>query len=244
MSQTITKKFVLPLVPPLPWGRLFALFLCMALAGSAAYWLRPSLGKAAEAPSLDATVPRQFGDWREIPQNGVPVSLLAGEVPDINQPYDQTVMRTYVNSRGDVVMLALAWGRNQRQEVKIHRPDLCYVAQGHKVTSLRSHLFNDIASPSGASVMGKQMVTTSGNGAEAVAYWMRIGTLYSEDAAQTRIHILKEGLAGRVPDGVLVRASMRVRDEQAANAAWPTLDLFLRDMSAAVEQSARQMLIR
>jgi EpsI family protein len=229
---------------PLPWAKLWLVLLAMALAGLAAFWLKPPLGQASEAPSLESALPRQFGDWREIPQRGVPVSLLAGEVPDLNQPYDQTVMRSYANSRGDVVMLALAWGRNQRQEVKIHRPDLCYVAQGHKVASLRSHLFSGIASPSGTPVMGKQMLTTLGNSAEAVSYWMRIGEVYSEDAAQTRLHILKEGLAGRVPDGVLVRASIRVRDQQAAGAAWPMLDAFLQDMSAAFAQPARQLLIR
>lgn len=236
--------FALPQVPPLPWGKLIALLVAMAITGLAAFWLKPSLGKASEAPSLDAALPRQFGDWREVPQRGVPVSLLAGDVPDINQPYDQTVMRTYVNSQGDVVMLALAWGRNQRQEVKIHRPDLCYVAQGHKVAYLKTHVFEGISSPSGTPVTGKQMVTTLGNGAEAVAYWMRIGGVYSEDAAQTRIHILKEGLAGRVPDGVLVRASLRVREEQAANLAWPILGKFLADLSSAVTPPARHLLIR
>lgn len=236
--------FALPQVPPLPWGKLIALLVAMAIAGLAAFWLKPSLGKASEAPSLDAALPRQFGDWREVPQRGVPVSLLAGEVPDINQPYDQTVMRTYVNSQGDVVMLALAWGRNQRQEVKIHRPDLCYVAQGHKVASLKTHVFEGISSPSGTPVTGKQMVTTLGNGAEAVAYWMRIGAVYSEDAAQTRIHILKEGLAGRVPDGVLVRASIRVRDVKAADEIWPTLDKFLAAMAESLAPTPRLLVLR
>jgi len=45
-------------------------------------------------------------------------------------------MRAYQNSQGQIVYLALAWGEQQRQEVKIHRPDLCYVAQGFKVWRL------------------------------------------------------------------------------------------------------------
>ncbi len=38
-------------------------------------------------------------------------------------------LRSYVNANGDVVMLALAYGRHQRQEIKIHRPELCYTSQ-------------------------------------------------------------------------------------------------------------------
>ncbi len=53
--------------------------------------------------------------------------------PNMDRPYDDVLMRAYGNSQGDIVLLAVAYGRNQRQEVKIHRPDVCYTAQGFQL---------------------------------------------------------------------------------------------------------------
>lgn len=216
----------------------------LVLAALLAVFATPRLTTVEDAPSLEDTVPRAFGDWRERPSPIVQVSLSTGTEPDMQQPYDQTVMRVYENSKGQVVFLALAWGRQQRQEVKVHRPDLCYVAQGFKVRSLASHTFKGISAQDGSAVIGKQMVALTERGGEAVSYWMRIGTLYSEDAVDTRLHILKDGLAGRIPDGILVRASARIADMGDAGGVWPTLNQFLADLVAAVPQSTRSLLVR
>jgi EpsI family protein len=208
-----------------------------------ASWMTPKLVEVTDAVDLEATVPRAFGDWKELPTPFAQVTLATGTEPDMDQPYDQTVMRTYVNGQGQHVMLALAWGRRQRQEVKIHRPDLCYVAQGFQVKTLAPVRFDAIAPLSGGSVVGKHMLAGAPRYQEAVSYWIRIGTLFSEDAVDTRLHILREGLKGRVPDGILVRASMRVSSEEDLAATWPLLDSFLADLVTAVPDSARQMLL-
>lgn len=140
-------------------------------------------------------------------------------------------------------MLALAWGKHQRQEAKVHRPDLCYVAQGFPVKSLIPKSYSNILSNNGI-VSGKHMVVMSQRGGEAVAYWIRIGTLYSENAFETRAHIFKEGLKGRVTDGILVRASQRIRAEADAVNSFPLLDQFLAQLVAASPPTTRAMLIR
>jgi EpsI family protein len=140
-------------------------------------------------------------------------------------------------------MLALAWGKRQRQEAKIHRPDLCYVAQGFPVKSLANKQFDGLL-PDGKPVSGKHMVVMTAKGGEAVSYWMRIGTLYSENAFESRMQIFKEGLKGRVTDGILVRASQRIRTETDAQAAFPVLDQFLFDLVNASPENVRAMLVR
>lgn len=208
-----------------------ALGIAMFIAIAAAYALTPRLMAVENPPLLQEIVPTQFGDWKEVTSPYVQASLSVAreDEPDINQPYDETLMRTYENSKGNVVMLALAWGKNQRQEVKIHRPELCYTAQGYKVQSLIPVTFTNIKDTSGA-VTGKRMVAMNNYGGEAVSYWIRIGNIYSENAVDTRLHILKEGLAGRVPDGILVRASIRIQDTNDADQAWPILEEFLKEM--------------
>ncbi len=236
------KTLGFPKLPQLPLGTSLAIFAALLLSAALAYWATPRLTEVTNAPSLDYTVPKAFGDWKEVPSPFVQVSLTTGLDPNMDQPYDQVTMRTYVNSKGQQIMLALAWGKRQKQEVKIHRPDLCYVAQGYKIASLKTAQFNDIANGPRA-VLGKQMVAKSSRNSEAVLYWMRIGGLFSEDAFATRAYIMKEGFSGRIPDGILVRASMRFTDASQEQNAWPLLDAFLVDLVKAVPPETRALLL-
>lgn len=232
------------LLPALPVSTAGKVFVAFILAAALAFLATPRLSAISNEPSLENTVPRQFGDWRELANPYAQVSLSTGPEADLNQPYDQVVMRTYVNGKGQMVMLALAWGRHQRQEVKVHRPDLCYVAQGYKISRLKPATFKEVAGY-GESIKGKHMIASaSRSGGEAVAYWIRIGTLYSENALETRTHIFKEGLAGRIPDGILVRASQVIQTDSDAEAAFPVLERFLADLVAATPESTRELLVR
>jgi EpsI family protein len=230
----------LPSIPVAPVLAIAALMLAAVLVARLA---TPSLISVENAPNLEERVPKAFGDWRLLPSNLVQVGVLAGTETNIDQPYDQTVMRTYVNSRGEHVQLALAWGKRQRQEVKIHRPDLCYVAQGWRVLSLTNKQMVDIRYAD-QPVLGKRMLVSVGNAAQdAVSYWMRIGHVFSEDAWTTRAHIFTEGLAGRIPDGILVRASARVPSGGDVNFAWELSERFLSDLTAALDPATAAMLV-
>ena len=230
-------------LPRIPLHTSFLMCLALVLAAVLAPWATPHLTVVTGAPSLEDTVPRQFGDWKVQPSPYVQVSLSTGTDPNMDQPYDQTVMRTYVNSRGQQVMLALAWGKRQRQEVKIHRPDLCYIAQGYQIKSLETVQFEGLRAPQNNAIIGKHMYVVNGNGGEAVSYWIRIGALYSEDALATRLHILYEGFNQRIPDGILVRASVRTRSSDGAGLSWPLMDSFLSELVANTPRPTRQLLV-
>jgi EpsI family protein len=232
------------LLPSLPLRR--AVLVCLALIASVllAQWARPRSAELASPPNLEEAVPRQFGQWKELRSPYLQVRLTTGAAPGMSQPYDQTLMRTYVNSQGQHVMLALAWGQRQSQEVKIHRPDLCYVAQGFAIKSLQPTQFKGMEASSPVTVSGKHMVAMSAQGGEAVAYWIRIGSVYSESAWETRKHLLTEGFAGRIPDGILVRASQAIRQADEAAAAFPQLEEFLAELYAATPPGTRALMVR
>jgi len=229
-------------LPNIAWPKALTIAMVMGAAALAAVLATPTLVSVEHAPSLEQTVPKVFGDWRELPSPFIQVGVSTGEETSIDQPYDQTVMRTYVNAQGQQVHLALAWGRRQRQEVKIHRPDLCYVAQGWRVLALKSQTMSDIQHGP-PQLTGKRMLTSVGGGYEAVSYWMRIGTLFSEDAFETRAHIFKQGLQGRIPDGILVRASMRVRTEADAAQGWEVSERFLSDLMKHLQPQTAALLV-
>ncbi|WP_428419880.1 exosortase B [Methylibium sp.] len=222
-----------------------ALLVLSLLAATGAWQLAPRLPAAAALPDLAAAIPTRFGDWTLVPTPYPQVNLAVATPGDnsTDRPYDQTVMRTYANAAGQQVMLAVAYGRNQRQEVKIHRPELCYAAQGYAVTAQRPASFSAIGGSS-TPVTGRQLYAESARAHEAVAYWIRIGNLYSDSAWATRWHIVAEGLKGRVTDGVLVRASMLVRSGEEAESAQAQLSGFLRELVDATPEPARALLVR
>ena len=111
-----------------------AVVMCSAsVAGIAA---RPSV-KAADRGStitLEDAVPKQFGEWIELPNRSVQVvNPQTKELLD--KLYSQILTRTYVNSDGYRIMLSLAYGDDQRGGLQAHRPEVCYPAQGFKLGS-------------------------------------------------------------------------------------------------------------
>jgi EpsI family protein len=221
--------------------------LAMLLAAAAAWYFTPRATNAQGVMPLAQVVPRQFAEWRELdaPVDAIdPRGQRPGET-DPEAPYDDVLMRSYVNARGDVVMLALAYGRHQRQEVKIHRPELCYTSQGYSILQQSNATLALSAQPAGAgAVQGARMLVSAPGRSEAVSYWIRIGNLYSTNAWKTRAHIFAEGMQGRVVDGMLVRVSQIVPDAAAAGAArYEVQERFLGDLVHAMPADARRLLI-
>ena len=196
------------------------------------------------AGSLAAAIPTQFGDWREVESDVTQVSPTDTQdaARDINNPYDEIVMRTYSNSKGEIIFLALAYGGRQRQEVKIHRPELCYVAQGFKLIQ-RSPI--TLENPqSFRPVRAERMLVQAPGRTEAVSYWIRIGDIYSQSAWLTRYYIFKQGIRGRIPDGILVRVSQIVNDPgQVDNQLFSRQEAFVADLTQAMAPRSRRLLL-
>ncbi|WP_176256846.1 exosortase C-terminal domain/associated protein EpsI [Derxia lacustris] len=192
---------------------LLGIVLLCALCGYLSRALVPADLKSVDSVALDRDVPLIFDGWKVLGlATGNPMLIVGGDSTD--QPYDQVLYRTYGNANGQVLSLAIAWGQNQRQEVKIHRPELCYAAQGYTVSQVQPAQFDIRLGDRNRRVPGKLMVAESRGpgGRQLIAYWIRIGSLFSENAVETRIHLIAEGLAGRIPDGVLLRASVAAPD--------------------------------
>jgi EpsI family protein len=220
-----------------------ALLLAAAAAATA---LRPSASGASHPPGLlESGIPHQVDGWTlaasPLPMIDLTVAEGDGERSN-HRPYDEVLMRTYADARGRSVMLALAYAAQQRQEVKIHRPDLCYPSQGWRVSAwseqplaLRRH--------SGEPVNGVRMLTRRGTQLEAVVYWLRTGDSYGQAMWDGRLAILRHGLRGHLPDGMLVRASMRLEGENDAAAAYADMEGFLGGLVRGSGRQAQELLV-
>jgi exosortase B len=187
--------------------------LAMACAAIAAVALRP-VPAAGPALDLDRLVPVRFGDWREDPE--LAQVAPAPEVQaSLDRIYRQVVSRTYVNGAGERMMLTVAYGGDQSDALKAHRQEACYSAQGFRIHGL-SHGTLDAA---GRSIPVTRMLAVRGARSEPVTYWFTMGDRVVLGRAERLAVQLRSGLAGIVPDGMLVRVSSLSRDAATAYAA-------------------------
>jgi EpsI family protein len=226
----------------LSWPHLVAGVAMLSAATLAVVLVPTKFDVAGAAVDLDSLVPAELGAWREVRAAVPQVDLTPrreGEARErtTDEPYDQTVMRTYARADGARVMLALAYGTRQRQEVKIHRPELCYVAQGFAVVDKRSA---PVVLKDGSAVNATRLVARTDRRVEPVTYWIRIGDEIAMSALQSRLAILVEGFRGRIPDGILVRVSTAESPGASeVDRAYAWHEEFLRELVAAVGERGK-----
>lgn len=208
--------------------------LVMALSVAAAGMLVPHMAQPLKKQNFSAIVPSQFGQWREVPSPflQVTVGLDDGTGRNADQPYDDVLGRTYVNSRGEMVMLALAYAAEQSQDVKIHLPEVCYVAQGFTLADGQPVSMQ--TRPDGPQIAGSRFIASNKGRQEAVSYWVRIGDGFPQGGLAARWKIFKDGMSGRVSDGILVRASSLLQDQDSQAHAFALQEQFLKELDGAM----------
>lgn len=220
--------------------------LVLALLAGAAYVaerVTPTLEQGRDTPPLAALIPERFGAWVAEPEMVAPVLLVPGVLTDAeaaqSASYDDVLMRTYRHGDGASVMVAIAYGRRQTQEIKIHRPELCYYAQGFSVSALGDRV---VRLDDGLGVEARALLTQNRDRVEIVSYWIRVGERVVNDPWALRWSIFRDGLDGRVPDGVLVRASTLAASPAAVESELALQHAFLADLYAAVPARTRQFI--
>jgi EpsI family protein len=208
-----------------------------AAAGTAAYGLQPRRRLSLQGSAkLEQIVPRQFGAWtsRDVSD------LVAPQTPDslMAKLYGETVGRVYQQATNGVeVMMLLAHGDTQSDELQLHRPEVCYPAFGFAIS--RS---TPIALPlaGGVTVPARRLVAVAPGRQENIVYWSRLGEYLPIDGTQQRIDRLKTAMAGKVYDGLLARFSILGSD---MDAAFQSLEGFIGELVLAVQGPLRVSLI-
>lgn len=213
---------------------LFAGALCVGGA-LAAQGLKPhKYVSLLQSAKLDDLVPRRFGAW---------TSEDVGDPLAINGPgtlssklYNQLVTRAYSDGQGPPILMLLAHGERQSDELQLHRPEICYPAFGYallknEATSVR--LAGDVGLPA------RQLLAKSPTNEESVIYWTRLGEHFPVSFNEQRTARFKDTLAGVIPDGILCRFS--TADDTPA--AWARLEGFVRTLLKATGPQGRRVLI-
>ena len=200
--------------------------------------LRPTklMSETHAAIVLDALIPQEFGDWKEIAGGGTQVVNPQVEA-QLSEIYSQTLSRTYINSNNEIIMLSIAYGGNQSRNLQVHRPEVCYVAQGFQITSLHK---NDIALSS-SKVPVMQLTARHGKRVEPITYWVRMGDEIVRGNLEQGRARLKYGLSGYIPDGLLFRVS-NISDTDELE-SYQLHQAFIQDLFKSIAQDKRTALL-
>lgn len=205
----------------------------MAAASVFAVVLRPThkLADAGPKVDLETMIPKRFADWR-IDDTIIPVLPSPDVQAKLDKIYNQVLARTYIDGRGQRIMLSIAYGGDQSDAMQVHLPEVCYAAQGFDVGQAS---LGRLATSYGV-IPVKRLVATLNNRIEPITYWITIGNEVVNAGYQRKLAQLKHGITGNVPDGLLVRASSIDRDNEAA---YELQQRFLRELLSAMSPADR-----
>ena len=201
-----------------------------ALLGGAVSAWRPTTRPVG---GLAALIPEQIGGWRFAGTGDV---LVAEEGETARTPYDDLLTRVYRSGSAPPVTMLVAYGATQRGDVRIHRPEGCYPAAGFTLSDRELVL---LPFPGMPAVPARIVHAASVLRTEHVLYWIRIGATFPTDGLEQRWAVIREHLAGRMPDGVLVRLSSPISERPRAREVFHA---FLAALLASSPPDARALL--
>jgi EpsI family protein len=215
----------------------FVIGLFMFAAAGMALALKPTEKVADAGPKVDleTLIPKQFGEWK-IDETIVPLIADPETQAKLDKIYNQTLTRTYVNSRNQRIMLSIAYGGDQSDSMSLHKPEVCYPAQGFQILKSRG----DVFSTGEGEIPVKRLLAKQGARVEPITYWTTIGDTVAIKGVAWKLQQIKFGLTGKIPDGLLFRISSIQADEDAAYGAQ---DDFSRALLDALTPEGKQRII-
>ena len=186
---------------------------------------------ALGSAKLEAIVPERMGAWTFETESGLilpPPDQLQDKI------YSQLVTRQY--RRGDdAVMLLIAYSDRQDGAIQVHRPEVCYPASGLPILS---SVPITLSLPGTQPIPARRLVAGGQMRDEELIYWTRIGDHFPTVWAGSHLAVMRENLAGIIPDGVLVRISCLAGPDSAA-----LLADFAQAMAASAGPRFRRVLL-
>ncbi len=186
---------------------------------------------------LEDIVPSSFGVWRVDERSSAGIVNPQTEAL-LNKLYSQVLDRAYLDDQGNRIMLSIAYGADQADDdVQLHYPEVCYPAQGFKVSNNRVGV---VDLPEGEIRVRRLDTQFADTYFEPVTYWTIIGDQQSLGGFDRKILEIRHGLRGEIVDGLLFRVSTRDRDYEQG---FRVQNRFIREIVSAMTPAARKQLV-
>lgn len=172
---------------------------------------------------MDAIVPRAFSGWTSADTTDFVAPTEPGSLA--SRIYGTTIGRIYRQaSSGDELMMLIAHGDTQSDDLMIHRPEICYPAFGFSIAASEPV---EIALRGGVQLPARALVTKASDRFENVLYWTRLGEYFPQNRKEQQLARLSTAIRGEIGDGVLFRLT-----QDTADTAWSFA--FMKSFTAAL----------
>ena len=216
----------------------FVIGTACVLSAGAAVALKPRRKTTLMPPGrkLSNILPHAFDGWasRDVSD------LYAPETPDslLAQLYGETVGRIYRKSDGGPeIMMLMAHGDSQSNELQLHRPEVCYPAFGFAIVESQPV---QLLLQRAVTLPGRRLIARSAQQTEAVIYWTRLGEFFPVGVTEQRLARLDTAIHRYIPDGLLARFSVAGPDTASA---FEIMRLFIAGLVGRVAAGERAALI-
>ncbi len=133
-------------------------------------------------------------------------------------------------------MLSIAYGDNQSRQLQVHRPEVCYSAQGFNVAELDKQVLQTGV----GAIPVMQLVAQQGGRVEPITYWVLIGQKVVRGNIEQGGARRGYGLSGVIADGLLFRVSTISASKQEAYAIEQA---FVSSLMESIPAAQRKRLI-
>lgn len=201
-------------------------------------WVKPNKHWSAVIgePHYGTLIPQAFGDWVALEHSGrVVVNPVQEE--NLMRLYTETLARGYVHRpTGRVIMLSIAYGKDQSTDTQLHTPDACYPSQGFRVENRSEH---DVQTPYGAIPAVRLLTTFGSQRTEPLTYFIRVGDGLARGSKDRNLARLSMAVKGYLVDGMLFRIS----EVTQRGDAYALQDQFIKDLLGSLSSEARGRVI-
>ena len=219
--------------------RVRVLGVLMVLASLLAWGMTPTKHWSDQTATVkyNTLFPASFGGWQLAAEQSTAV-VNPQQQETLDAIYDEIVTKVYIDqASGRRVMVSLAYGSNQSRATQVHKPEVCYPAQGFDLVSMnKDNMMLNGAQP--LPVM--RIVAKMGRRIEPLTYWIRAGDRVVRGSIEQNMARVSLGLRGYIPDGLLFRVSEINPD---ATESFALQDRFVREFLGQMPQAARESFI-
>jgi EpsI family protein len=138
---------------------------------------------------------------------------------------------------GAQLLMLMAHGDSQSNELQLHRPEVCYPAFGFSLTAsepLQLMIGKHVTLPA------RRLLAQSSRETQAVLYWTRLGEYFPVSVTEQRLNRLNTAMHRYIPDGLLARFSMR---KSGAGDAFADISEFVPALLAEIPKDRRRVFV-
>jgi EpsI family protein len=183
-------------------GKIKFIMVIVLFIAAAAFVMFYKVERNTQASTINlAEIPAEIEGWKMLEQQ-------TGMKKSASEFLNDVLFRTYQRGDGKIIMLAIAYGADQKQNFSIHVPEGCYRAAGSDVTSIG--VVNDADIPG---LELKKLLIKDKEKTEPMQYWIVLNGRVITSHFERKIKQIYYSLFNVQAGGVLVRVSSLSSDK-------------------------------